>query len=128
MRFAALESFIGALSGMVRTNMVRQLYVELQPLWEREKAKIHDGQNLDWMVGNTGRSEQCGVYTNRRLYWCSFRKFILVGVSELVLRRYSDSGEVSKIGAQELKSFSGDATVFILNGNDLILVSGRATS
>ncbi len=68
MLFAELESFIGGLSGMVRTNMVRQLYVEPQPLRERGKAKIHDDQNFDWVVSNTGRSQQGGVCTNRRLF------------------------------------------------------------
>ncbi len=53
-RFAALESLAGGLSGMLRTNTVRRLYVEPQSLRKRRKAKNHDGENFDWMVGNTG--------------------------------------------------------------------------
>ncbi len=98
MLFETLENFIVGLSGMVRTNMVRKLYVESQPLGWSRKAKLHDGQNIDWTVDNTGSSQQGGVYGDLRLYWCSFGKCILVGIPELVLGRYFDSGKVSRIG------------------------------
>ena len=53
-QFAALVSFDGGILGMGRTNTVRRLCVEPQPLRKSGKAKNHDGQNFDWMVGNTG--------------------------------------------------------------------------
>ena len=105
--------------------MVRYLHVELQLLRNRGKAKNNRDQNFDWMAGNAGKSQQIWLYTNRRLCWCTFRKYILVGVPQLILRSCIDSGEVIQIGM--VKSFPGSAITLILTGDNSTLGAGRET-